>query len=112
MEIQKSKRVPYNFTAVLNSRATLKSALERFYAVYNPEKIGAVDSILDSYACKEKQLLEELCEKYDVSEAEFGRVVSLNSSERQLATAEASGLQKTNEMLSSNLDVLSRKVLA
>ena len=72
MELNPNRRL----ATLSNSRAFSKKLLHLFYQVYNPEKLASIDSILDSYATLENQLFLQLCEKYNVDEAEFNRFLS------------------------------------
>ena len=53
------------------SNVDLKTALKLFYRQYNPEKSFIVGEIVQKYAGDEILLLQQLCERYNLSEAEM-----------------------------------------
>lgn len=50
------------------NEVALRDALKEFYAIYNPDRIGSIDVILEKYRNEECQMLEHLMEKYSASE--------------------------------------------
>lgn len=51
----------------------LDRSLSLFYAVYNPDKVDNVHVILEEFRGEEGDLLNELCELYDVSDTDMQR---------------------------------------
>lgn len=49
----------------------IRAALMRFYRIHNPEKIRNIDSILENFLGEESVLLQQLCDRYDVSDGEM-----------------------------------------
>jgi hypothetical protein len=71
-------------------RSLLRDRLRLFYSVFQPEKLGDVDSILETYRGRENELLRSLRAKYlgsadDVGEPEFGQNADVVALIRQLA---------------------------
>lgn len=53
-----------------------QSIIHSIYAKYNPAKVEDVPELLKKYKGKEKELLELICEKYNISEQELNKLIT------------------------------------
>ena len=68
------------------SRPFARKLLEHFYRVYNPDRIGSIDNILDNYASHEPEMFLHLCEKYEVGESEFNGFIEAVKRDKSLVS--------------------------
>jgi hypothetical protein len=57
-------------------RDVLKAALTEFYSIHNASRLSSIDTIVESYAGKEMELLEELKKRYKVEFEPFNRIIA------------------------------------
>ena len=93
-------------SSLWQSRAFLHRLLELFYKKYNPDRLGSIETILDSYTGQETQMFQQLCEKYEIDNEEFSSFVdAVKSSARNSLKTPAnvsnltSNLQAQEEVL-------------
>ncbi len=53
-----------------------QSVIHTIYHKYNPTKVDDVPELLQKYRGREKELLERICEKYNVSEGELSTMIT------------------------------------
>jgi hypothetical protein len=95
----------WNIGDLLVSPSKMRATLETFYQIYNPEKISTIDNILETYSCREKLLFEQLCDKYNVDELTFRRIM-----EDSLETLDEDNIDGQMEPDDASTDAMSVKM--
>lgn len=55
------------------TKVDMETMLSNFYKAYNPERVSKVNEILHEYEGEELLMLQQLCERYNLSEADIQR---------------------------------------